>query len=155
METASARREDRNGGPKGRRTPVGAGVAASFGHLKAEECHRSTDSTHSNARGVTQTVGRTLETPRSKVGDAVTAGLLARESGPFARPSRSLKLTSGAWWASARRVQLRGQPRLARCRLLRRPSAPCSLFIPLGEPSDWNATVQQTRVQAGSWSLLH
>jgi hypothetical protein len=71
METASARREDNNGGQKGRRTRAGAGATARFGHLKAEECHRSTDSTHSNARGVTQTVGRTLETPRSKVGDAI------------------------------------------------------------------------------------
>ncbi len=71
METASARREDRNGGPKGWRARAGASAAAGFGHLKAENCHRSTDSTHSNARGVTQTVGRTLETPRSKVGDAI------------------------------------------------------------------------------------
>lgn len=71
METASARREDRNGGPKGWRARAGTSAAASFGRLKAEECHRSTDSTHSNARGVTQTVGRTLETPRSKVGDAI------------------------------------------------------------------------------------
>ena len=86
MKTASARREDKNGGPKGRQARVGASAAASFGRLKIEECHRSTDSTHSNARGVTQTVGRTLETPRSKVGDAIDGRSPGSRVGAF-RPA--------------------------------------------------------------------
>jgi len=50
METASARREDRNGGPKGWRAQAEASATAGFGRLGARKFHPSTDSTPSNAR---------------------------------------------------------------------------------------------------------
>ena len=57
-------------------------------------------------------------------GHTVTAGLLARGSGRSPRPSRSTQWPNAA---SARRSQLRGQPRQ---RFPRGQPFPCSLFIP-------------------------
>ena len=147
METASARREDNSGGPKGRRTLARANVTASCGHLQTEECHRSTDSTHSNAQGVTQTVGRTLEIPRSKVGDAIDG----RSPGWRVRAARSAfpVVQSDQW-----RVMSVGSSRTvagaatasALSPLAERISAPCSLFIPL------RGTVKAKCYNATNWN---
>ena len=68
METASARREQIS---KNHDRWTKSRDQAKIGRRRVRGGHLPADSTHSNARGVTQTVGRTLETPRSKVGDAI------------------------------------------------------------------------------------
>jgi len=83
-------------------------------------------------------------TPRADDGRLVPAGLLACGSSASLPPSRRVGPGSGTW-GDARRLQLRGQPRLGE-----KPLHPRSLFtcrIPTGAAAETVTRVQRSKLR--------